>query len=100
MSGKASVEAPSNIAFIKYWGTRDRGRTLPYNPSISMTLSGCVSRCTVEHREEDGEHGAGRDHAEQHGAVDAGEVATVGDQEVGAAHAGDQPASSRPSVSS
>lgn len=50
MSGKASVEAPSNIAFIKYWGTRDRERTLPYNPSISMTLSRCVSRCTVEHR--------------------------------------------------
>ena len=56
MSGKASVEAPSNIAFIKYWGTRDRERTLPFNPSISMTLSGCVSRCTVEHHATGTEH--------------------------------------------
>ena len=49
MSGKATVVAPSNIAFIKYWGTRDVEKTLPYNPSISMTLSDCVSRCTVEY---------------------------------------------------
>lgn len=49
MSGKATAVAPSNIAFIKYWGTRDVDKTLPYNPSISMTLSECVSRCTVEH---------------------------------------------------
>ena len=48
MSGKATVVAPSNIAFIKYWGTRDVEKTLPWNPSISMTLSECVSRCTVE----------------------------------------------------
>jgi diphosphomevalonate decarboxylase len=26
---------------------------VPFNPSISMTLSACVSRCTVEHRPED-----------------------------------------------
>ncbi|MDX1501944.1 MAG: diphosphomevalonate decarboxylase [Thermoanaerobaculia bacterium] len=50
MSGRATAEAPSNIAFVKYWGTRDLERTLPYNPSISMTLSRCVSRCTVERR--------------------------------------------------
>ena len=56
MSGKASVEAPSNIVFIKYWGTRDVERTLPYNPSISMTLAGCVSRCTVEHRPVGSDH--------------------------------------------
>ena len=49
MSAKATAVAPSNIAFIKYWGTRDIERTLPYNASISMTLSDCVSRCTVEH---------------------------------------------------
>jgi diphosphomevalonate decarboxylase len=49
MSSKVTAVAPSNIAFVKYWGTRDEERTLPYNPSISMTLSECVSRCTVEH---------------------------------------------------
>lgn len=45
---RASAQAPANIAFIKYWGTRDSEATLPYNPSISMTLSHCVSRCTIE----------------------------------------------------
>jgi diphosphomevalonate decarboxylase len=50
VGGRASFEAPANIAFIKYWGTLDPERTLPYNPSISMTLARCVSRCTVEWR--------------------------------------------------
>lgn len=36
------VEAPSNIAFIKYWGKH--GRQLPMNPSISMTLSKCITK--------------------------------------------------------
>lgn len=45
---KATVTAPSNIAFIKYWGARDLDRVLPTNPSISMTLSHCVSHTTVE----------------------------------------------------
>lgn len=48
MSGKATVEAPSNIAFIKYWGTRDLEATLPFNPSLSMTLSRCATRTTLE----------------------------------------------------
>ncbi len=51
-AGKATAVAPANIAFVKYWGTRDEERTLPYNPSISMTLARCVSRCTVELRPE------------------------------------------------
>ncbi len=55
MSSKATVAAPSNIAFVKYWGTRDKQRTLPYNPSISMTLTHCVSRCTVEYLDGSGE---------------------------------------------
>ncbi len=45
---KTTVSAPANIAFIKYWGARDLARALPMNPSISMTLKACVSRCTVE----------------------------------------------------
>lgn len=45
---RATAQAPSNIAFVKYWGARDLKRALPYNPSISMTLANCVSRSTVE----------------------------------------------------
>lgn len=53
---KATVTAPSNIAFIKYWGARDLARAIPENPSISMTLSACFSRCTVEHAPEASRH--------------------------------------------
>jgi diphosphomevalonate decarboxylase len=45
---KATVSAPANIAFIKYWGARDLDRAIPMNSSISMTLDHCVTRCTVE----------------------------------------------------
>jgi len=48
MSHKATVVAPSNIALIKYWGTRDLAATLPFNPSFSMTLRECVTRTTAE----------------------------------------------------
>jgi len=48
MKARISVEAPANIAFIKYWGTRDARRTIPANPSISMTLSRCLTHTTVE----------------------------------------------------
>ena len=47
MNAKATVAAPANIAFIKYWGARDLERTLPANPSISMTLSECLTLTTV-----------------------------------------------------
>ncbi len=54
---KATVSAPSNIAFIKYWGARDLERVIPTNASISMTLDSCTSRSTVEHLPgEDGAH--------------------------------------------
>ena len=43
MIHKATVVAPSNIALIKYWGTRDRDSTLPFNRSLSMTLRTCTS---------------------------------------------------------
>ncbi|HEY7213578.1 MAG TPA: diphosphomevalonate decarboxylase [Thermoanaerobaculia bacterium] len=45
---KATVSAPANIAFIKYWGAHDLERALPMNSSISMTLEECVTQCTVE----------------------------------------------------
>jgi diphosphomevalonate decarboxylase len=48
MTRKVTVVAPSNIALIKYWGTRDRDRTLPFNSSLSMTLRECATRTTVE----------------------------------------------------
>lgn len=40
--------APSNLALVKYWGARDLDRAIPHHPSLSMTLSRCRSRCTVE----------------------------------------------------
>lgn len=45
---QATAEAAANIAFIKYWGARDLERAVPHNPSISMTLRRCRSRCAVE----------------------------------------------------
>jgi diphosphomevalonate decarboxylase len=48
---KASVAAPSNIAFVKYWGARDLERAIPNQPSISMSLEVCRSLCTVDFRE-------------------------------------------------
>jgi diphosphomevalonate decarboxylase len=45
---KATVSAPANIAFIKYWGAHDLERALPMNSSISMTLEECVTQCTAE----------------------------------------------------
>jgi diphosphomevalonate decarboxylase len=50
MSARATVSAPANIAFVKYWGARDLERALPYHPSISMTLETCRSLTTVEAR--------------------------------------------------
>ncbi|HUO86595.1 MAG TPA: hypothetical protein VM617_04330, partial [Thermoanaerobaculia bacterium] len=46
--GRATATAPANIAFVKYWGARDLERALPVNPSLSMTLSACRARTTVE----------------------------------------------------
>ncbi len=51
---KVTVEAPPNIAFIKYWGARDLEAALPVNASVSMTLERCRARTTVEHRPDGG----------------------------------------------
>lgn len=45
---KKTAEAPSNIAFIKYWGKKDDVLRLPCNGSISMNLSGLLTKTTVE----------------------------------------------------
>jgi diphosphomevalonate decarboxylase len=45
---KATAQAFSNIAFIKYWGNRDEALRLPANGSISMNLDGLTTRTTVE----------------------------------------------------
>ncbi len=56
MAAKCTVRSPSNIAFIKYWGAKDLDQAIPINPSLSMTLTNCYSRSTVEWVSEDGEH--------------------------------------------
>jgi len=45
---KATATAPSNIAFIKYWGCRDQELHLPENSSLSMNLSGLFTTTAVE----------------------------------------------------
>lgn len=45
------VESPSNIAFVKYWGKKPI--QIPMNPSLSMTLSKCVTKMDVHYRLEE-----------------------------------------------
>jgi len=45
---KATAIAPSNVAFIKYWGKKDEALRLPENGSISMNLSNLLTTTTVE----------------------------------------------------
>ena len=45
---KKTAIAPTNIAFIKYWGRKDEVLRLPTNGSVSMNLSGLSTTTTVE----------------------------------------------------
>ncbi len=45
--GPVTAEAPSNIAFVKYWGARDLEGPVPFNRSLSMTLDACRSICSA-----------------------------------------------------
>lgn len=45
---KVTAVAPSNIAFIKYWGRKDEVLRIPENGSISMNLSNLLTTTTVE----------------------------------------------------
>jgi len=45
---KATVEAPANIALIKYWGAQQFDPVVPAAPSLSMTLRSCRTRTTVQ----------------------------------------------------
>ncbi|MBI5620199.1 diphosphomevalonate decarboxylase [Candidatus Gottesmanbacteria bacterium] len=45
---KATAIAPSNIAFIKYWGKADPATRVPQNNSISMNLSDLYTTTTVQ----------------------------------------------------
>jgi diphosphomevalonate decarboxylase len=51
-SMKATAIAPSNIAFIKYWGRKDEELRLPENGSVAMNLSDLLTTTTVEFDEE------------------------------------------------
>ena len=52
--GSFEWSAPSNIALVKYWGKK--GKQLPANPSISLTLNNCktITKLAFEKKENDG----------------------------------------------
>jgi len=48
MKLKAIAEAPSNLAFVKYWGKKDAELRIPTNNSISVNLSEARTITSVE----------------------------------------------------
>lgn len=55
---RVRVQAPSNIALIKYMGKKDASLNIPENASLSMTLK---DLCTTVELEIDSEDGLGKD---------------------------------------
>ena len=53
---KITAVAPSNIAFVKYWGRKDEVLRLPENGSISMNLSTLLTTTTVEFGDFENDH--------------------------------------------
>ncbi len=51
---RATAQAYSNIAFIKYWGNADESLRLPSNPSMSMNLEGVTTVTSVVWGDEPG----------------------------------------------
>jgi diphosphomevalonate decarboxylase len=49
---KVKIKSPANIAFIKYWGQKDKKLFLPYNDSFSMNLSSCYTILEIEKKED------------------------------------------------
>ena len=47
MIRKSTSQAHPNIAFIKYWGLKDKDKHLPANDSISMNIGSLYTRTTV-----------------------------------------------------
>lgn len=45
---KKTAVSPANIAFVKFWGKKNPKLNIPFNDSISMNLSGCLTTTTVE----------------------------------------------------
>lgn len=48
MPKKATAQAPSNLALVKYMGRKDDVLRLPAHGSVSMNLDGCITTTTVE----------------------------------------------------
>lgn len=40
---EVTIKSPANIAFIKYWGQKDKKYILPFHDSFSMNLSNCYT---------------------------------------------------------
>ena len=47
-NGNVTLESPSNIALIKYWGKY--GEQLPANSSLSFTLSNCKTKTVLKYQ--------------------------------------------------